>query len=54
MIKTLRSFAQDERGVTGVEYGLLAGLIAVVLIPVITLVGTNLSAKFAAINTGLH
>ena len=46
-------FAQDESGVTAIEYGLIAGLIAVVIITAVTTVGTNLTAKFAAIGTAL-
>jgi pilus assembly protein Flp/PilA len=39
-------FAKDESGVTAIEYGLIASLIAVVIITAVTLIGTNLSAKF--------
>jgi pilus assembly protein Flp/PilA len=42
-------FAQDESGVTAIEYGLIAGLIAVVIITAVTTVGTNVTAKFTAI-----
>jgi pilus assembly protein Flp/PilA len=46
-LKTLfQRFAQDESGVTAIEYGLIAALIAVVIITAVTLVGTNLSATF--------
>ena len=46
-------FAQDESGVTAIEYGLIAGLISVVIIAAVTLVGTNLTGKFTAISTAL-
>jgi pilus assembly protein Flp/PilA len=39
----------SERGVTAIEYGLIASLIAVVIIAGITLIGTNLQAIFAYI-----
>jgi pilus assembly protein Flp/PilA len=39
-------FAKDESGVTAIEYGLIASLIAVVIITAVTLIGTNLTAKF--------
>ncbi len=42
-------FLKDESGATAIEYGLIAGLIAVVIITALTTVGTNLSAKFNAI-----
>jgi pilus assembly protein Flp/PilA len=38
-----------EDGVTAIEYGLIAALIAVAIITAVTLVGTNLSALFSAI-----
>jgi pilus assembly protein Flp/PilA len=39
-------FLREEDGVTAIEYGLIASLIAVVLIAGATLVGTNLDAIF--------
>ncbi len=47
------SHDQRFRGATAIEYGLIAALIAVVCITVWTNIGTSLSAKFEAINTGL-
>jgi pilus assembly protein Flp/PilA len=46
-------FANDETGVTAIEYGLIAGLISVVIITAVTLVGTKLTTKFSAISTAL-
>jgi pilus assembly protein Flp/PilA len=42
----VKHFAADEEGATAIEYGLLAGLISVVIIGGVTLVGTNLEAIF--------
>ena len=39
-------FVQDESGATAIEYGLIAALIAVVIITAVTAIGTNLSGKF--------
>ena len=39
----------DRKGVTALEYGLLAGLIAVVVIGGATLLGTAINTQFAAI-----
>jgi pilus assembly protein Flp/PilA len=39
-------FISDEAGATAIEYGLLAALIAVVIIGAVKLVGTNLSNTF--------
>ncbi len=48
-----RSFLRDEEGVTAIEYGLIAGLIAVAIITAVSLVATKLNSKFAAISTAL-
>jgi pilus assembly protein Flp/PilA len=42
-------FIRDEEGVTAIEYGLLASLIAVAIIVAAQLVGTNLAAVFNCI-----
>jgi pilus assembly protein Flp/PilA len=44
---------KDEEGATAIEYGLLAALIAVVLIVTIRLLGTELRTTFAAVQTEL-
>ena len=49
MKNLMKRFAQDESGATAIEYGLIAALIAVVIIGVVTTVGTNLSATFRTI-----
>jgi pilus assembly protein Flp/PilA len=48
---TLLAMAKDrlereEKGATAVEYGLMVGLIAVVIIGAVTLLGGNLSSLF--------
>jgi pilus assembly protein Flp/PilA len=40
---------KSQRGVTALEYGLLAALIALAIITAVTLLGTNLSAVFNAV-----
>ena len=49
----LRRFIDDQSGVTGIEYGLIAALIAVVIIVSVQLVGTDLTATFTAIAANL-
>ena len=49
----LSRFLRDESGATAIEYGLIAGLISVVIIAVLTNVGTKLNAKFGRISNGL-
>ena len=46
----LKSFAKSDEGVTAIEYGLIAALIAVVIIGAITLVGGELSTTFNTIS----
>jgi len=46
-----RRFWAEEKGVTAIEYGLIAALIAVVLIGAITLIGTDLKTLFTEIVT---
>lgn len=43
-------FLRDEEGVTAIEYGLIAALIAVVIIVGAGLVGTNLNTLFTNIS----
>jgi pilus assembly protein Flp/PilA len=47
------SGARKDRGATAVEYGLLVGLIAVVIIAAVTLLGTQLKGMFTAITDAL-
>jgi pilus assembly protein Flp/PilA len=53
-MKTLMNrFVKDESGATAIEYGLIAALIAVVIIAALQLLGTNISANFRAIATAI-
>jgi pilus assembly protein Flp/PilA len=53
MSKFVTRFCQDESGATAIEYGLIAALIAVVLVTALGLVGTNLTTVFGKVNTAL-
>jgi pilus assembly protein Flp/PilA len=53
MMRLLVRFAADETAATGIEYGLIAGLVALVIISAVTKLGTRLSAKFNAIAANL-
>lgn len=46
-------FFKDESGATAIEYGLIAALIAVVIITGVTAVGTSLSSTFTSISGSL-
>ena len=46
-------FANDEYGATAIEYGLIAALIAVVIIGSVRLLGTELSTTFGTVSTAI-
>jgi pilus assembly protein Flp/PilA len=46
-------FLKDESGATAIEYGLIAGLIGVVVITAVTSVGTKVSNQFKTIGNAL-
>jgi len=47
-------FVRDESGATAIEYGLIAALIAVVIITALTTVGSNLTNVFTSVSNKLH
>ena len=47
-------FFRDESGATAIEYGLIAALIAVVIITGVTAVGTSLQATFTTLSGKLN
>ncbi|MFC4519351.1 Flp family type IVb pilin [Cupriavidus pinatubonensis] len=49
----LKQFIRDEEGVTAIEYGLIAALIAVVIIASVALVGSQLNITFSKIGSSL-
>jgi pilus assembly protein Flp/PilA len=53
MLMSVKRFVKDEEGVTAIEYGMIAALIAVVIAAAVVTVGTNLNAVFTTIATCL-
>lgn len=51
MKNLIARFANDDSGATAIEYGLLAALIAVVIITAVTSLGRNMSNQFSTIST---
>jgi pilus assembly protein Flp/PilA len=49
MKNILNRFVKDESGATAIEYGLIAALISVVIIGVLSTIGTRLQSKFQEI-----
>jgi pilus assembly protein Flp/PilA len=53
MYAILSRFAADDTGVTAIEYGVIAALLAVVILSAVSVVGTNLSNTFSSIAASL-
>ena len=53
LTRFVKAFVRDEEGVTAIEYGLIAALIAVAAIAAFQLVGTSLSSIFNTVATKL-
>ncbi len=53
MNKFFARFVKDESGATAIEYGLIAALIAVVIISGATALGTALNTKLQGIGTSV-
>ncbi len=45
-MEMIKRFLKDEEGVSAIEYGLIAALIAVAIVTAVGLVGTNLTGVF--------
>lgn len=46
LLQNIQQFLRDEEGVTAIEYGLIAALIAVVIIAAVRVVGEQLDITF--------
>jgi pilus assembly protein Flp/PilA len=53
LVSSVLALKTDDKGVTALEYGLIASLIAVAIIGSVTLVGTSLSAVFTNVASSL-
>ena len=54
MKNRLLRLVKNDSGATAIEYGLIAGLIAVVIVAALTLIGTDLTNAFTTISTSLQ
>ena len=52
-MQIFKNFLNNESGATAIEYGLIAALIAVVIITAVGLVGTELTATFNTVASKL-
>lgn len=53
LMNNVKRLVRDEDGVTAIEYGLIAALIAVVIIAAVRTVGVDLQTIFGTVSTGL-
>jgi len=53
MKNLVSKFIKDESGATAIEYGLIAALIAVVIIGAVSTLGGQLDAAFTSVSTEL-
>jgi pilus assembly protein Flp/PilA len=53
MSKFVTRFLKDESGATAIEYGLIAALVAVVLVTALSAMGTKLSSTFQTVSSNL-
>lgn len=53
MVSHVMNFVNDEEGATAIEYGLLAALIAAVIITTVSAIGVKLNTAFVKVNTNL-
>jgi pilus assembly protein Flp/PilA len=51
--KFVQRFCNDESGATAIEYGLIAALVAVVLVTALSAMGNKLSGTFATVSSKL-
>ena len=54
MSTLIARFAKDQSGATAIEYGLIAGLISVVILTALTTIGSRINVKFTNIGTALN
>lgn len=54
MKSMFKKFSADESGATAIEYGMIAALIAVVIIGTLKLIGPKLNNAFLAVSGNLN
>lgn len=53
LISAAKTFAKDEEGITAIEYGLIAALMATAITAAFTIFGTSLKALFTSLQSKL-
>ena len=54
LIQNVRNFVREEEGATAIEYGLLAALVAVVIIAAVQELGGSLQGTFESVANKLN
>ncbi len=54
MKKLVKRFFMEEDGVTAIEYALIAGLIAVIIVGVVMSVGISANAMFVTVDSAVN
>ena len=54
MTSLFSRFVKDQSGATAIEYGLIAGLISVVILATLQTLGTKINTKFTNISNALN
>jgi pilus assembly protein Flp/PilA len=49
----LKMLAGNRNGATAIEYGLIAGLVAIAIVTVLGVTGTDLTTLFGTVNTDI-
>ena len=53
MRQLIKKFFDDESGATAIEYAIIAGGLSVVIVTVVSNLGTAVNAKFVSVSTSL-
>ena len=53
-LQLFKTLIGDRRGVTALEYGMIAALIAVVIVTAVTNIGTGLNTAFTTIQNAVN
>jgi pilus assembly protein Flp/PilA len=53
MRRLVSAFVEDESGATAIEYSIIAGGIALVIVAVVNSIGTTVNTTFTTVQTGL-
>ena len=53
MVTVMKRFIEEEEGATAIEYGLLAALIAAVIVTAVQTLGNTVNQAFTDVNAGI-